>query len=41
MALRVVEQAGLTDVGRQLRAVERLKMGDVIRIGDSEYRYQE
>jgi hypothetical protein len=27
--------------GRQLRAAERLKMGDVIRIGDSEYRYQE
>jgi hypothetical protein len=27
--------------GRQLRAVERLKIGDVIRIGDSEYRYQE
>ena len=27
--------------GRQLRAPERLKIGDVIRIGDSEYRYQE
>lgn len=27
--------------GRQLRGVERLKMADVIRIGDSEYRYQE
>jgi hypothetical protein len=27
--------------GRQLRAAERLKMADVIRIGDSEYRYQE
>ena len=41
MALRVVEQAGLTDVGRQLRTAERLKVADVIRIGDSEYRYQE
>jgi hypothetical protein len=27
--------------GRQLRNAERLKMADVIRIGDSEYRYQE
>jgi hypothetical protein len=27
--------------GRQLRTAERLKMADVIRIGDSEYRYQE
>jgi hypothetical protein len=27
--------------GRQLRGVERLKIGDVVRIGDSEYRYQE
>lgn len=27
--------------GRQLRTAERLKVGDVIRIGDSEYRYQE
>ena len=27
--------------GRQIRAAERLKMADVIRIGDSEYRYQE
>jgi hypothetical protein len=27
--------------GRQLRGVERLKMADVVRIGDSEYRYQE
>ena len=27
--------------GRQLRTAERLKPGDVIRIGDSEYRYQE
>ena len=27
--------------GRQLRAAERLKVSDTIRIGDSEYRYQE
>ena len=27
--------------GRQLRGPERLKVADVIRIGDSEYRYQE
>jgi hypothetical protein len=27
--------------GRQLRTSERLKVADVIRIGDSEYRYQE
>ena len=27
--------------GRQLRGAERLKVADVIRIGDSEYRYQE
>jgi hypothetical protein len=27
--------------GRQLRRAERLKVADVIRIGDSEYRYQE
>ena len=27
--------------GRQLRESERLKVADVIRIGDSEYRYQE
>ncbi|HEY1275098.1 MAG TPA: FHA domain-containing protein [Thermoleophilaceae bacterium] len=27
--------------GRQVRTAERLKMADVIRIGDSEYRYQE
>jgi hypothetical protein len=27
--------------GRQLRKAERLKVADVIRIGDSEYRYQE
>jgi hypothetical protein len=27
--------------GRQIRTAERLKMADVIRIGDSEYRYRE
>jgi hypothetical protein len=27
--------------GRQLRQAERLKVADVIRIGDTEYRYQE
>jgi pSer/pThr/pTyr-binding forkhead associated (FHA) protein len=27
--------------GRQLRASQRLRIADVIRIGDSEYRYQE
>ena len=27
--------------GRQLKATERLKMADLIRIGDSEYRYEE
>jgi hypothetical protein len=27
--------------GRQVRTAERLKVADVIRIGDSEYRYQE
>jgi len=27
--------------GRQLKTAERLKMADLIRIGDSEYRYQE
>jgi hypothetical protein len=27
--------------GRQLRSAERLKVADVVRIGDSEYRYQE
>jgi hypothetical protein len=27
--------------GRQIRSPERLRMADVIRIGDSEYRYQE
>jgi hypothetical protein len=40
-----VEDMGSTNgtylSGRQLRASERLKIGDVIRIGDSEYRYQE
>ncbi len=27
--------------GRQVKAAERLKVGDLIRIGDSEYRYEE
>jgi pSer/pThr/pTyr-binding forkhead associated (FHA) protein len=27
--------------GRQIRTAERLKVADTIRIGDSEYRYQE
>jgi pSer/pThr/pTyr-binding forkhead associated (FHA) protein len=27
--------------GRTLKAPERLKMADIVRIGDSEYRYQE
>src|SRR5215212_12236088 len=27
--------------GRQLRTAERLKVGDLVRIGDSEYRYRE
>jgi hypothetical protein len=27
--------------GRQLRTAQRLKMADTVRIGDSEYRYQE
>ena len=27
--------------GRGLKTAERLKMGDVVRIGDSEYRYEE
>ena len=27
--------------GRQVRGTERLKVADVIKIGDSEYRYQE
>jgi pSer/pThr/pTyr-binding forkhead associated (FHA) protein len=27
--------------GRQLRTAERLKVADAVRIGDSEYRYQE
>ena len=40
-----VEDLGATNGtylnGRQLRGAERLKVADVIRIGDSEYRYQE
>ena len=27
--------------GRQVKSTERLRMADLIRIGDSEYRYQE
>jgi pSer/pThr/pTyr-binding forkhead associated (FHA) protein len=27
--------------GRRLRAAERLKPGDTVRIGETEYRYQE
>jgi pSer/pThr/pTyr-binding forkhead associated (FHA) protein len=27
--------------GRQLRTAERLKMADKVRIGDTEYRYEE
>jgi pSer/pThr/pTyr-binding forkhead associated (FHA) protein len=27
--------------GRRLRAAERLKTGDTVRIGETEYRYQE
>jgi pSer/pThr/pTyr-binding forkhead associated (FHA) protein len=27
--------------GRQVKTAERLKMADTIRIGDSEYRYEE
>ena len=27
--------------GRQLKTASRLSMGDTIRIGDSEYRYEE
>ena len=27
--------------GRRLRAAERLKVGDTVRIGETEYRYQE
>ena len=50
---RIFERAGFMHVedmgstngtylnGRQLQRAERLKMADVIRIGDSEYRYQE
>ncbi len=41
----VLEDLGSTNGtylnGRQLRGAERLKVADVIRIGDSEYRYQE
>ncbi len=41
----LVEDMGSTNGtylnGRQLREPERLKVADVIRIGDSEYRYQE
>jgi pSer/pThr/pTyr-binding forkhead associated (FHA) protein len=41
----LVEDMGSTNGtylnGRQLRGAERLKVADVIRIGDSEYRYQE
>ncbi len=41
----VVEDMGSTNGtflnGRQLRGAERLKVADTIRIGDSEYRYQE
>jgi hypothetical protein len=40
-----VEDMGSTNStylnGRQIRTAERLKVADVIRIGDSEYRYQE
>jgi hypothetical protein len=40
-----VEDVGSTNGtylnGRQLRTAERLKMADLIRIGDTEYRYQE
>jgi pSer/pThr/pTyr-binding forkhead associated (FHA) protein len=43
--LMYVEDMGSTNGtylnGRQIKAPERLKMADVIRIGDSEYRYQE
>ena len=27
--------------GRRLRSAERLKVGDTVRIGETEYRYQE
>lgn len=41
----LVEDMGSTNGtylnGRQLRGAERLKVADTIRIGDSEYRYQE
>ena len=39
--LRVAEHFERTDTGRQLTSSERLKPSDVIRIGDTEYRYQE
>ena len=43
--LMYVEDMGSTNGtylnGRQIRTAERLKGADVIRIGDSEYRYQE
>lgn len=43
--LMYVEDMGSTNGtylnGRQIRSAERLKAADVIRIGDSEYRYQE
>jgi hypothetical protein len=43
--LMYVEDMGSTNGtylnGRQISTAERLKRGDVIRIGDSEYRYQE
>jgi hypothetical protein len=43
--LMYVEDMGSTNGtylnGRRLNGAERLKMADVIRIGDSEYRYQE
>ena len=41
----VLEDLGSTNGtylnGRQLRGAEQLKISDLIRIGDSEYRYQE
>ena len=43
--LMYVEDMGSTNGtylnGRQIRTAERLKVSDVIRIGDTEYRYQE
>jgi pSer/pThr/pTyr-binding forkhead associated (FHA) protein len=42
---RYIEDMGSTNGtylnGRQLRSAERLQMADTIRIGDSEYRYEE